>query len=276
MDNEHLVDNEESIKLNVEMGDQNGTILLSSIYGSYNYSCDIDLREGEIAKFKCSHCNTHITSDTECLTCGADMVPFYLTMGGKVTICSRSGCKNHTVEFTNLSDALKRLYQEYGFRGREYPQLTEEEVKHREKMKKVEKRDENKEIIESGTYLQTYCPHCKKSMIEEDMIKLKIINDKDEEGFVMLSPYMNVFTSKSTVFLPEAEQAKELKCPHCNHSLVEKEKHCDWCESPIARINVTARTKFIDFYLCTKKGCRWHGLSNDDLYDIKMEDSLEW
>jgi hypothetical protein len=276
MDNKNLVDNEESIKLNVKMENQKGTIYLSSIYGSYNYSCDIELKEGSIAKFFCPHCTSHITSETECLTCGANMVPFYLTMGGKVTICSRSGCKNHTVEFANLSDALKRLYQEYGFRGREYPQLSEEESEKMKKREKREKRDENKEIIESGTFLQTYCPHCKKSLIEEDLIKLKIINAKGEEGLVMLSPYMNVFTSKSTVFLQEAKQAKDLICPHCDHSLVEKEKHCEWCESPIARINVTARTKFIDFYICTKKGCRWHGLSNDDLYDIKMEDSLEW
>ena len=276
MDDKHLIDNEESIKLIIKMGEQKGAIHLSSIYGSYNYSCDINLIEDEIAEFSCSHCDAQITSKTECLSCGANMVPFYLTMGGKVAICSRSGCKNHTVEFTNLSDALKRLYQEYGFRGRKYPKPTDEEKAKIDKRKKPVKRDEVNEIIESGTFLQTYCPHCKKSLIEEEMIKLKVINNKEKEGIVMLSPYMNVFTSKSTVFLQESAKAKDLKCPHCNHSLVEGEKDCDWCASPVARIKVSARTKFIDFYICTKKGCRWHGLSDDDLYNIKMEDSLEW
>ena len=46
--------------------------------------------------------------------------------------------------------------------------------------------EENKEIIESGSYLMSYCPHCKKSLIPDDMLKLKIINEKDEEGYVML------------------------------------------------------------------------------------------
>jgi ssDNA-binding Zn-finger/Zn-ribbon topoisomerase 1 len=271
MDEEHLVDNEASIKLNIEMGDKTGTIFLSSIYGSYNYICDIDLPSGGVASFICTHCHAQITSQVECLTCGASMVPFYLEMGGKVAICSRAGCKNHAVEFTDLSDALKRLYQEYGFRGRNYPKPEERPV-----IKAEKKEDEFKEIIESGTLLQTYCPHCLKSLIEDDMIKLDITNENNEEGVVMLSPYLNVFTSKSTVFLKEHETLKDLKCPHCHKSLKMEEKHCDWCGSPIAKINITARTKFIDFYICTKKGCRWHGLSDDDLYDIKIEDSLEW
>ena len=46
------------------------------------------------------------------------MVPFHLDMGGKVSICSRNGCKNHFVEFDDLSVAMKRLYQEYGYDGK--------------------------------------------------------------------------------------------------------------------------------------------------------------
>ena len=51
---------------------------------------------------------------------------------------------------------------------------------------------------------------------------------------------------------------------------------CPVCGSDVIKINVGARTKLIDFYICTKKGCRWHGLSEDDLFDIRLEDSLEW
>ena len=40
------------------------------------------------------------------------------------------------------------------------------------------------------------------------MLKLKIHNG--EEGFLMLSPYMNVFTSKSTIFLEERVDAQNL------------------------------------------------------------------
>ena len=142
MDTEHLVDNEASIKLNIQNGGNKGLIHLSSIYGSYNYSCDIEIPAGEIATFSCTHCNEVLNSKSECLTCGAEMVPFYLDMGGKVSICSRSGCKNHHVEFEDLSHALRKLYQEYGFRGRKYPndERTKEQKRKLWKRKKMNER----------------------------------------------------------------------------------------------------------------------------------------
>jgi len=268
MDDEHLVDNEPSILLNVEIAGKKGSIHLSSIYGSYNYLTDIEMPKGEIAKFTCTHCNAHITSDSECLSCGADMVPFYLDMGGKVTICSRSGCKNHIVAFEDLAIALKKMYQEYGLAGKD-------DFKPDHKIKQVEKpKDEKKEILESGTFLNSYCPHCSKSLIEDNMLKLKVHNG--EEGFLMLSPYMNVFTSKSTIFLEEDKALKDVKCWHCDTSLIPADKNCEKCGSDVVRIEVGARTKLIEFYICTKKGCRWHGLSGDDYFDIRLQDSMEW
>lgn len=272
MDKNVLVDNEQSIKLDVKHTGKKGVIHLSSIYGSYNYSCNIDIPKDEIAEFSCPHCKKGLNSQVECLSCGAEMVPFYLDMGGKVSICARSGCKNHHVEFEDLSQALKKLYQEYGFRGRKYPK--DERNEEQKKVKKDKKVDERTEILETGTFLQSYCPNCRKSLIENDMLKLKIING--EEGFLLLSPYLNSFTSKSTIFLPEDKAVTDIKCYHCNTSIVEKEKSCGSCHSPIAKINVSASSKLIDFYICTKKGCKWHGLSEDDLYSIKLEESDEW
>lgn len=272
MDKGTLVDNEPSIKLNVKHGDKKGIINLSSIYGSYNYTCDIDIPQGEVAEFYCSHCDKEMNAENECLTCGAEMVPFYLDMGGKVSICSRSGCKNHHVEFEDLSLALKKMYQEYGFRGQKYPK---DERPNKTQEVKIEKiTSEKDEIIDSGTFLQSYCPHCRKSLIENNMLKLKIING--EEGYLLLSPYLNSFTSKSTIFLPEDKAVSDIKCFHCDTSLVDDDKSCGKCNSSVAKINVSASTKLIDFYICTKKGCRWHGLSEEDLYNIKLEESDEW
>ncbi len=272
MDKETLVDNEPSIKLNVKHDGKTGVINLSSIYGSYNYTCDIETPKGTIAEFSCPHCEKEMNAVNECLSCGAAMVPFYLDMGGKVSICSRSGCKNHHVEFEDLSLALKKMYQEYGFRGRKYPK--DERPNKTQEVKIEKKTSEKDEIIDSGTYLQSYCPHCRKSLIENGMLKLKIING--EEGYLLLSPYLNSFTSKSTIFLPEDKAVSDIKCFHCDTSLVDNEKNCGKCNSSIAKINVSASTKLIDFYICTKKGCRWHGLSEDDLYNIKLEESDEW
>ena len=268
MDNDHLVDNEPSILLQVEIAGKKGDIRLSSIYGSFNYLTNISMPKGEIAKFSCPHCETHITSDSECLSCGANMVPFYLDLGGQVTICSRSGCKNHVVAFEDLAVALKKMYQEYGLAGKD-------DFKPDHKIVQVEKPvDENKEIIESGTFLNSYCPHCSKSLLENNMLKLKVHNG--EEGFLMLSPYMNVFTSKSTIFLEEDKALKDVRCWHCNKSLISENTSCEKCGSDVVKIEVGARTKLIDFHICTKKGCRWHGLSGDDYFDIRLQDSLEW
>ncbi len=272
MDHDRLVDNEASIQLNIKIGDQDGTINLSSIYGSYNYVTDIDIRNDEVAEFFCPHCSANITSDLECLSCGADMIPLYLDMGGKVSFCSRSGCKNHKVEFEDLSIALNKLYQEYGYSGKGVSKDKAEKEAPGEPRRTEE--DETREVLESGAFLQTYCPHCKKSLNENDMLKLKITNG--ETGYLMLSPYLNVFTSKSTIYLPENKAVRNLHCFHCDKSLLEKDMTCEKCGSSVAKISVSARTKLLDFYICTKKGCRWHGLNREDLYDIRLEDSLEW
>jgi ssDNA-binding Zn-finger/Zn-ribbon topoisomerase 1 len=271
MDSKKLVDNEPSINLIISTEKEKGMIWLSSIYGSYNYSSEVEVAAGETAFFHCPHCSAGLTVKAACNICDAPMVDFNLDMGGRVSICSRSGCKNHTVAFEDLTVALKKLYQEYGFRGQEYPQ----NLDLRTQAKPLEpKLDEHAEIIESGTFLQAYCPQCRKSLIENEMLRFVITNG--EEGELLLSPYLNVFTSKSTIFLPEDKTVKDLKCPHCTQSLVIHEKECGKCGSPAARIVISARTKFIDFYVCTKKGCRWHGLNEEDLYEIKLEDSDEW
>ncbi len=271
MDHNQLIDNEPSIKLNIEILDKKGTINLSSIYESYNYKSDLEMVQGEVARFYCPHCEVQIVSDLDCLSCKAPMVPFYLDMGGKVSICSRTGCKDHKVEFDKLSVALSKLYQEYGF-GKEKPDFETELRAH--KMPETGAKDEKKEIIESGAFLQAYCPLCKKTLIDNGMLTVKILNGK--EGYLMLSPYLNVFSSKSTIFLPEDKTVKNVSCPHCDDSLISKSKTCGKCGSPVAKLAVGARTKLLDFYLCTKKGCKWHGLSEEDLFDIRLDDSDEW
>lgn len=272
MDHDQFIDNEPGIKLDIEVAKNKGVIYLSSIYGSYNYKADIDLPEGEIAEFSCPNCTAQITSDIYCLTCKAPMIPFHLDMGGKVSVCSRIGCKDHKVEFDDLSIALNKLYQEYGYGAKQSKKIAKDRpVK---PAPEETQGDEKKEIIESGTFIQAYCPHCNKSLIKDEMLKVKILNGKT--GYLMLSPYLNVFSSKSTIFLPEDKTIKNVSCPHCDESLISEKRKCKKCDSPVAKISVSARTKLLDFYLCTKKGCKWHGLSEDDLFDIRLDDSDEW
>lgn len=269
MDKQKLVDNEASIKLYIEIGGKRGPINLSSIYGSYNFVTPLDLTDGEVARFSCPHCSALLKDQNSCLSCDAPMTSFNLDMGGKISICSRNGCKNHKAEFEDLSLALNKLYQDYGLAGNHH-----EEIKKGGQVTEKTPHDSDKEIIESGSFLQSYCPHCNKSLIEDEHLKLKIKND--EEGYIMLSPYLNVFTTKSTIHLPEDKIVEDLQCFHCEKSLIKDEKKCEKCGSATAKIAVGARTKLLDFYICTKKGCKWHGLCEEDYYNIRLEDSLEW
>jgi len=271
MDNDKRVDNEPSIKLIIKHNGKDGLIWLSSVYGSYNHVSEVEIQKDHLAEFYCPHCDSQLMSKLSCKLCDAPMVDFTLDMGGRVSICTRSGCKNHAIEFEDLGLALKKLYQEYGDLEGAHQKREKAPIHHKHYEIPV---NENTEIIETGTTLHAFCPHCHKSLIDNDMLRLKISND--EEGDLYLSPYLNVFTSKSTVFLPENTVAKDLRCFHCDHSLIDEDKNCGKCGSPAARIFITARTKFIDFFICTKKGCRWHGLNEDDLFEIRLEDSNEW
>ena len=262
MDQENYVDGKPGVKLSVESAGNKGMIVLSAIYESYNYRCDIPIESGDIVTFSCPHCRKVITSKTECEYCEAAMVPLELDIGGKASICSRSGCKGHFLEFEDILLAFNKLYQLGDYKG-PIPEGLKEN-------------GESTEIIKSGTFLNPYCPKCNKALIENGLITLKIINDKNEEGLVFLSPFLNVFTSRSTVFLKEDQTVKDVICPHCNTSVIDLNMSCEKCGSPAAKIKVSARTKFIDFYICSKKGCRWHGLSDEDLHEIDLEDSMEW
>lgn len=271
MDTEHKVDNEQSIKLVIDNNNNKGLMYLSSIYGSYNYYCNVDINLKDIVRFSCPHCKKELTTIENCNVCNAPMVTLILDIGGKVTYCSRKGCKNHNIGFDDLSAALKKFYHEFGYKDESHKIDEHSEVAH-----KKSKEEERKEIIETGSFLNTYCPHCKKTLIEADMLKLKVINELDEVGYALLSPYLNVFSLKSTVFLPEEKNIKDIQCFHCNESLIVPDGKCEKCGTPIAKIEISARTKMIDFYICSKKGCTWHGLNKNDIDDIQLEDSSDW
>jgi ssDNA-binding Zn-finger/Zn-ribbon topoisomerase 1 len=117
MDKENLLNEAPSIKLNIETQSNRGTIRLCSSYGCYDHVCDFDLKDGEIARFYCPHCNKELKSNDECdaPNCNAPMIPLTLELGGKVFICSRRGCKKHFVAFEDLAMEVRKFYHEYGF-----------------------------------------------------------------------------------------------------------------------------------------------------------------
>ena len=270
MDKTKKVDNKPGIKLKISVASKTGNIWLSSIYGSYNYEADIEIPENEIASFVCPHCEKELIDEENCSSCGAPTIPFHLLEGGKVQICSRAGCKKHLIEIEDIETAMNHFYRDFSFKGKSSLPTNHTTTIHRKK------KNEDREIIATGTYLHSFCPHCKTSLIENNMLKFKISKENDEEGVLLLSPYFNVFSHKSTIRLPENKSVRDIKCWHCDKSLMIPEKNCPKCGSEVAKMSVAAMSKMIDFYICSKKGCTWHGLSDEDVKFIMFEDSEEW
>jgi predicted RNA-binding Zn-ribbon protein involved in translation (DUF1610 family) len=239
MDHETEIDNEPSIKLGISKNNDRGTINLSSLYGSYHYKSDLDILFQTEYKFNCPSCNQDIISSIKCDECSATMIPLNIEGAGIVRFCSRSGCKNHSIEIEDI-EAIDYF-------------------------------STKKEIIKSGSYLQAFCPHCKKTNTLGNTVKFKVKNQKDEIGELFLSPYLNFYTDNSTVNIAEGELVKEVMCPNCSNSLFVEDKKCTICSSPIIGINVAAKTKLINFYFCSKKGCPWHGLSEKDVKFVFLE-----
>jgi len=272
MDEKRLVDNCPSIKLNIKIGEKSGVINLSSVWESFNFICSIDTPKNEIIQCTCPHCNSDVKCDSVCNVCEAPMVHLDLDLGGDACICSRMGCKNHFAKFVDFSFALKQLYVDSRMGARPY---VEDMSLPKLKKRPATEEEERTDLMRTGTFLMSYCPHCKKSLIEENSIKLKV-DRGDKSGFLMLSPYLNIFTSRSTIRLPEDKLIADIKCMHCDHSLMMEEQKCNDCGSETARIVVGATSRLVDFYICSKKGCTWHGLSREDMGDIRLEESLEW
>ena len=116
MDEGKLINNRKALCLNIKTSDgKEGKIWLSSIYDDFNYTSDVGIPEGDVVAFSCPHCNKDLARPLECEVCNAPIVSFTCSIGGKVSICTRNGCKNHYVVFENLDTAVRKFYSEYGY-----------------------------------------------------------------------------------------------------------------------------------------------------------------
>jgi len=115
MDPYRMINNKPSIRVNIKTQDGSGSIRLSSVYGCYEYFTDVKIKKNDLVEFSCPHCKEILNTLDKCSECDAPMVNFKLSIGGIVCICSRGGCKNHSVGFVDLSSALNSFYQQYKY-----------------------------------------------------------------------------------------------------------------------------------------------------------------
>ena len=124
--------------------------------------------------------------------------------------------------------------------------------------------DQDVKYLKFKTYLNSYCPHCHESFNTEKkevkQIEFKA-SYKKEEIDLILSPYLDVFEVETSVPIKEGDKVDDIMCPHCGKSLIHGEIPCGECGSPVAELIVSAASRLIPFYLCSKHGCEWHGLS---------------
>ncbi|MBI4726965.1 hypothetical protein HY768_07040 [candidate division TA06 bacterium] len=269
MDRQNMLDGYPSIALEAEGNGHRGWLRLSPVYGSYDIESEFEIPPDCVARIFCPQCRSELKSLAACDLCQAPMVPLMLEEGGKIFTCSRRGCKKHFLEFEDIDKALATFYEAYALGGA--GQKAQPAVK-----KAIVEASDLKEIINNGSFLQSYCPHCRHTFACCSLLAFTVIGGDGREGILQLSPYFNVFTNKSTIEIPRGEEVKDLQCPHCGQSLIEKDRKCGECGSRTAKITVGAMHKLISFFICLRKGCTWHGLSDEDTRLIMLEDSREW
>lgn len=126
-------------------------------------------------------------------------------------------------------------------------------------------------LIKSGTFLDCRCPHCGKSVIENERIKLGVINHGHEHGILRLSPYLNYHDLTSTIRLEDWQPVQDVLCPHCVHSFRKAEERCGECGSEVARVVVKAAGEIFGLLFCLRKNCHWHGLDTEARGTLSLE-----
>lgn len=130
--------------------------------------------------------------------------------------------------------------------------------------------------LKTGTYLHAFCQHCSKELTKDDILLLDVTSPDDKLGHVELSPFLNIFELRTDIILHERKELKDIRCPHCNKSLIVLDRNCDLCGSHTAKYLVRISHKKIPFHICLKVGCHWHSLSLEDEEQIILEESDEW
>lgn len=130
--------------------------------------------------------------------------------------------------------------------------------------------------LKTGTFLQSFCPHCGAELTHDDKLSLEVQTASGEIGIVDLSPYLNNFSRETNIDLPEGEKMKDVFCPHCEKSLIMEGMTCEHGDSQVAGFIVGVGNTRASFYICTKVGCHWHAMADEDSARIMLEDSDEW
>jgi len=126
------------------------------------------------------------------------------------------------------------------------------------------------------------CPHCHKTLmdptvrIDDAPAVYCLIQIPGPNPRLSLSAYLNVTTQACTIEVPRSKELADLRCSHCDHTLLVTEPACAACGSRTAMFLVAAMCQLVKFHICLRMGCNGHGLSAEDSQILALEDSAEW
>ena len=130
--------------------------------------------------------------------------------------------------------------------------------------------------LQSGTYLRSFCPHCDAELTEGAWVHFEVIGPDGESGSLKLSAYLNVHDRTTEIKIPEGEEVKDLRCPHCHHSLRAEGRRCALGDAHVATFLIGVATVKVPFFICMRAGCPWHAIDEADRTQIVLDDSDEW
>ncbi len=102
MDEASIVDGHPSIRVNISAVEGEGSLWLSSLYGSSSLKSEVPVPPEEVAKFFCPHCEKELAGSVSCAVCGAPLVLMAVDGDVVLQICSRRGCKEHMLELSEV------------------------------------------------------------------------------------------------------------------------------------------------------------------------------
>ena len=131
--------------------------------------------------------------------------------------------------------------------------------------------------INQDTYLNCWCPHCEKGLNEDDKAVFQIINGQGQVGISRVSPYLNVLDRESTIHVEDDEELADVRCPHCQVSLIVKDRLCklDDCKLMWFYVSISNSIK-LKLVVCIRRTCRWYEMSKEDNERLILRESHEW
>ncbi len=251
-----LIRNEEVVFGVERAKGERGELHLSPRLNVFDSTSSITLPEGEeVSDLFCPICRASLkVPDKGCEECGSHVARFWIRVDAEnieFYICLRKNCFWHGVS----EEARQKMMLDIA--GFKQPA-------------------DHTEMIRTGTKLLCFCPRCHGSLVEGDDLVVNVLDKAGKVGKLKLSPYLNVFRSESSLFLPPGEEVQDMICPKCKQSLWMDDMHCELCGSRAARFEVRASVLNVDFYICMRKECHWHGLSEHDRRRIILDESMEW